>query len=280
MVARALTGFAYHATFDEAFQPLHVSGSRSVSSTESFRDSHDPWSRTGALRVINMASDLEIHDVASSSTLSCGYDRHFRTLAESLPQIVWLASADCCVGYQNRRWCEYTGLSSAGSMGFGWKRAFHADDLPETLRRWERAVREGEPCELAFRLRRSDGVYRWFRAGPSRSWTMKTGRSGGSRHAARATTRCQPSKACDQLSHQDNDWTGSYSKKYWRSRQVTFTFLTSPHVETSMEIRRPGTTLATRQTSLRRWARSCCPRSCIPPIWHGSTSTSHASIPP
>ena len=109
-----------------------------------------------------MASDLEIHDAASSSTLSCGYDRHFRTLAESLPQIVWLASADCCVGYQNRRWCEYTGLSSADSMGFGWKRAFHADDLPETLRRWERAVREGEPCELAFRLRRSDGVYRWF----------------------------------------------------------------------------------------------------------------------
>ncbi|MBV8312401.1 MAG: PAS domain S-box protein [Planctomycetaceae bacterium] len=111
---------------------------------------------------MNMASDLEIHDAASSSTLSCGYDRHFRTLAESLPQIVWLASADCCVGYQNRRWCEYTGLSSADSMGFGWKRAFHADDLPETLRRWERAVREGEPCELAFRLRRSDGVYRWF----------------------------------------------------------------------------------------------------------------------
>jgi PAS domain S-box-containing protein len=117
-----------------------------------------------------MASDLEIHDVASSSTLSCGYDRHFRTLAESLPQIVWLASADCCVGYQNRRWCEYTGLSSADSMGFGWKRAFHADDLPETLRRWERAVREGEPRELAFRLRRSDGVYRWFqgRAAPGR----------------------------------------------------------------------------------------------------------------
>jgi PAS domain S-box-containing protein len=111
---------------------------------------------------MNMASDLEIHDAVSSSTLSSGSDRHFRTLAESLPQIVWLASADCCVGYQNRRWCEYTGLSSAGSLGFGWKRAFHAADLPETLKRWERAVREGEPCELAFRLRRSDGVYRWF----------------------------------------------------------------------------------------------------------------------
>ena len=111
---------------------------------------------------MNMASDLEIHDAASSSALSCGCDRHFRTLAESLPQIVWLATADCCVGYQNRRWCEYTGLSSADSMGSGWQRAFHPDDLPETLNRWERAVRLGGPCELAFRLRRSDGVYRWF----------------------------------------------------------------------------------------------------------------------
>src|SRR5271165_7457550 len=114
MVARALTGFAYHATFEEAFQPLHVSSSRSVSSTESFRDSHDPWSRTGALRVMNMASDLEIHDAASSSTLSCGYDRHFRTLAESLPQIVWLASAECCRSEERRvgkecrsRWSPY-----------------------------------------------------------------------------------------------------------------------------------------------------------------------------
>ena len=116
-------------------------------------------------------------------------------LPKSLPQIVWLASADCCVGYQNRRWCEYTGLSSADSMGFGWKRAFHADDLPETLRRWERAVRVGEPCELAFRLRRSDGVYRWFqgRAEPlldddNRPVGVVRG------HAARATTRCEPSK--------------------------------------------------------------------------------------
>jgi len=47
-------------------------------------------------------------------------------------------------------------------MGSGWKQAVHPDDLPEILRRWERAVKGGEPCELAFRLRRSDAVYRWF----------------------------------------------------------------------------------------------------------------------
>src|SRR5271157_674671 len=55
MVARALTGFLRHANFDEAFKPLHVSGSRSVLSTESFRDSHDPWSRTGARRPLKAA---------------------------------------------------------------------------------------------------------------------------------------------------------------------------------------------------------------------------------
>ena len=126
-------------------------------------DGHAPGrecSSNCALGVTNMASDLEIDDAASSSALSCRCDRHFRTLAESLPQIVWLASGDCCVGYQNRRWCEYTGLSSADSMGSGWQQAFHPDDLPETLKRWERAVRLGGSCELAFRLRRSDGVNR------------------------------------------------------------------------------------------------------------------------
>jgi PAS domain S-box-containing protein len=111
---------------------------------------------------MNMASDLEMNDADLSPALSSSCDRHFQTLAESLHQIVWLASADCCVSYQNRRWCEYTGLSFADSMGSGWKQAVHPDDLPEILQQWERTVRGGEPCGLAFRLRRSDGVYRWF----------------------------------------------------------------------------------------------------------------------
>ena len=149
---------------------------------------------------MNMASDLEIHDAASSSALSSRCDRLFQTLAEALPQIVWLASADCCVGYLNRRWCEYTGLSSADSMGSGWQQAFHADDLPETLNRWERAVRLGGPCELAFRLRRSDGVYRWFqgRAEPlldndnqTVGWFAVCGESDRERNQADKTLRKQ-----------------------------------------------------------------------------------------
>ena len=128
-------------------------------------DGHVPGRGSGSNGlswVRKMTSALENHDPGSSSALSCWPDRHFRTLAESLTEIVWLASADCCFGYQNRRWCDYTGLSPADSIGFGWKQACHPDDLPETLKRWERAVRRGEPCELAFRLRRTDGVYRWF----------------------------------------------------------------------------------------------------------------------
>ncbi len=56
-----------------------------------------------------------------------------------------------------------------------------------------------------------------FRAGRSRSWTMTTGRSAGSRYAARVTIQRAPSKACDQLSPRGKDRTGSYSKKHWLS---------------------------------------------------------------
>src|SRR5208337_1045830 len=152
MVARALTGFVHHASFGGGFQTFAWIWQSPCVEHGIPAGGHAPGresSRNGALWVMNMASDLEIHDAASSSALSGPCDRHFRTLAESLPQIVWLASADCCVGYQNRRWCEYTGLASADSTGSGWKQAVHPDDLPEILRRWERAVRGGEPCELA-----------------------------------------------------------------------------------------------------------------------------------
>ena len=92
----------------------------------------------------------------------------FRFLAESMPQIVWLARANGEVEYLNRRWRDYTGQEPQG--GWDWKPVLHPDDLTPCLEAWESSTRSGTSHVGEYRLRRHDGVFRWhlYRAEPMR----------------------------------------------------------------------------------------------------------------
>jgi len=89
-------------------------------------------------------------------------ERRFRTMAESMPQIVWSANADGVHDYFNSRWFEFTGLNPGAADREAWKALFHEDDRPEAGRRWRKALETGRPYEVEYRLRRADGVYRWI----------------------------------------------------------------------------------------------------------------------
>jgi PAS domain S-box-containing protein len=90
------------------------------------------------------------------------HEQRYHTLANAMPQIVWATDADGQHFYFNQRWYEYTGLSEAESLGFGFASALHPDDREYTLRRWERAWRDGEDYEIEYRFRGCDGAYQWF----------------------------------------------------------------------------------------------------------------------
>ncbi len=85
----------------------------------------------------------------------------FRTLAESMPQIVWTARPDGYVDWYNQWWYDYTGAP----RGLDWDQPgapLHPDDLEPTRRRWREAIESGERYEMEYRFRRaSDGQYRW-----------------------------------------------------------------------------------------------------------------------
>lgn len=85
----------------------------------------------------------------------------FRTLSDSVPQIIWTNTPEGVATYLNRRWFEYTGLTLEESVGPGWEAVIHPDDAPGTVARWRETLRAGEIFETEYRLRRRDGVYRW-----------------------------------------------------------------------------------------------------------------------
>jgi PAS domain S-box-containing protein len=88
-------------------------------------------------------------------------EAEFRTLAESMPQMVWMTRPDGWNTYLNHRWMDYTGLTLEESYGQGWNTPLHPDDRPRTLDAWDHAIARGE-YNVECRLRRSDGQYRWM----------------------------------------------------------------------------------------------------------------------
>src|SRR5262249_55273697 len=65
--------------------------------------------------------------------------------------------------FLNRRWFEYTGLSEEESAGGErWAKVLHPDDFERTMRVWSSCMASGQPFEIEYRLRNSEGEYRWF----------------------------------------------------------------------------------------------------------------------
>lgn len=95
--------------------------------------------------------------------------RELREIIETIPCMAWSAAANGAAQFFNRRWLEYAGLTADQVENWGWTVAVHPDDLNALVDYWRTVVASGQSGEIEGRLRRFDGVYRWFlfRATPS-----------------------------------------------------------------------------------------------------------------
>ena len=89
-------------------------------------------------------------------------ERQFRSLAESIPQLAWMAYADGFIFWYNQRWYEYTGTTPEDMEGWKWQSVHDPEALPGVLERWRGSIASGQPFDMEFPLRRADGVFRWF----------------------------------------------------------------------------------------------------------------------
>jgi len=86
----------------------------------------------------------------------------YQTLIDALPQLVWITTADGMPSYFNRRWLDYTAHSLTANLEENWAYLLHPEDQARAASAWRMAVETGEPYEVEYRLRRHDGVFRWF----------------------------------------------------------------------------------------------------------------------
>jgi PAS domain S-box-containing protein len=92
-----------------------------------------------------------------------------RLVVDAIPTLAWSARSDGSADFFNQRWLDYTGLSAEQARDWGWTGALHSEDLSGLVDYWRSVLASAKPGEIEGRLRRFDGVYRWFlfRATPS-----------------------------------------------------------------------------------------------------------------
>jgi PAS domain S-box-containing protein len=119
---------------------------------------------TGTAETLASIADLIAHGIErkhAEGRLRAS-ERELSLIIETIPGLVWCAAADGELNYLNRRILDYTGTSSDAWARLGWTNLLHPEDAEPTVRAWSSAVATGQSFETQCRLRRFDGVYRWF----------------------------------------------------------------------------------------------------------------------
>src|ERR1700730_13055912 len=116
-----------------------------------------------------MVATIRVMTSAGHDSEETRHVRDIRRLFDAIPTLAWSARADGSADFFNRRWLDYTGLSVEQAREWGWTIALHPDDVKGLVVYWRSVLASREPGEIEGRLRRFDGVYRWFlfRATPS-----------------------------------------------------------------------------------------------------------------
>ncbi len=89
-------------------------------------------------------------------------EARFRTLADSVPVLLWMAEADGRCTWFNRAWLDFTGRSLEQEIACGWAEGIHPDDRERCLQSYAQAFSARVPFAIEYRLRSAAGDYRWL----------------------------------------------------------------------------------------------------------------------
>ena len=122
---------------------------------------HPLRSPTGEIVGVNVAAE-EITERKRAEAALQASERQFHTLADSIPQLVWMADAGGKIYWFNSHWHEYTGTPLGRSGSHDWQAILAPASLQEARHRWAQALEAGTALEMELSLRGKDGQYRPF----------------------------------------------------------------------------------------------------------------------
>ena len=129
----------------------------------------DPISRVVALQLFLlftavpfMALAVLVEERKRHEAVLAESEERFRLLADHAPTLIWMAGTDKLRTFFNRGWLNFTGRSMEQELGYGWASRVHDDDVARSLDAYTFAFESRVDFAMEYRLRRSDGEYRWI----------------------------------------------------------------------------------------------------------------------
>jgi len=142
---------------------IEVAGQRADQAGERFWITywHPLRSPSGEIVGVNVAAE-EITDRKRAEAALQASERQFRTLADSIPQLVWMAEASGKIFWFNNHWHEYTGTTLGETNSHDWQAILAPASLDEARHRWAQTLESGTALEMELSLRGRNGQYRPF----------------------------------------------------------------------------------------------------------------------
>src|SRR5213592_2437110 len=88
-------------------------------------------------------------------------EERFRVVANAAPVMIWMAGPDKLCTFFNKGWLDFTGRRLEQELDNGWAEGVHREDLDRCLNSYKNSFDARQPFTMEYRLRRSDGEYRW-----------------------------------------------------------------------------------------------------------------------
>ena len=142
---------------------IEVAGQRADQADERFWITywHPLRSPSGEIVGINVAAE-EITERKRAEAALQASERQFHTLADSIPQLVWMAEGGGKIYWFNNHWHEYTGTSVDETSSHDWQAILSPASLEQARGRWAQTLETKTALELELSLRGKDGQYRPF----------------------------------------------------------------------------------------------------------------------
>jgi PAS domain S-box-containing protein len=127
-------------------------------------DGEERWIRSSGVR---LGGDLAVtfRDVTQERRAAAALrssEELFRGVANSAPVLIWATSARGQADWFNQAWLNFRGRTLEQELGEGWLSGVHPEDRESGLGAADAAADRREPFNVAFRLRRADGAWRWI----------------------------------------------------------------------------------------------------------------------
>ena len=178
-------------------------------------------------------------------------EERFRTMANAIPQLAWIAKSDGYIIWYNRRWYDYTGTTPADMEGWGWQSVHDPEVLPQVLKQWRASIATGMPFDMVFPLRRADGEFRQF------------------------LTRVMPMKGADGRVIQ---WFGTNTDVTERKRAEEALRESGERLRLAQQVARIGTFELNIQTGVNTWTPELEAMYGLPPNGFPQTQTAWESL--